>query len=821
MCSVKKLGSETRMALIGLSALAAGPWGLGCKRDSAEYPVAVTTEGGVINRIVSDANAGLTLDGSTGMAPRGDAAVEVGGGDGGGGLDAAGDMVAAKVISILVRYPLNGAVVPANEPFKPALDVEVTATPGKLDSLKDVTATLVRTAPARMVLGEVKLTQLGQQTVPETGITTYKVGDTPIAIPNPASGPYEIIIKATTANAAEASETVMFLLDAGPEIRVDSPMEGKYFRGSLPLDLTIRDQYFGPVSSVVATVAGKEVKLAGPGGPSGAQYTATVDFSTFDPRLRGPVGFTVRAQNRNQTEARVTRGFISDEEGPEITNTNPKKGALIGRVITISAEVNDPAGVFDSTVVAVVAHGGATFEVRLNPPPPGAMKKEFTATFDTSRLPINALFPTISFRASDLLGNERVEGYTVALDNNPPQADLDPPDVRALFIPNGETAYRCGWPFDPVGPDAVDDGDTVPQLFDVRARVEDRGNTPLSGSADYVPVALVGMNDAKLLVLDDHTVPLVVNTNPPVAGMPGKGDNACDAINPNIVPSTKPMSSKDALLITMVPFLAGGIFEATPGDDSAAGLCTPGNVLTSAGELCSTTYNQAKARYRFSGGGTEAKGNVTTINMFYTPDKMSSSSVWGLPPYEQRPSLQCGGTQFDALANNISDGWACLAVVAQDKLGNSQVSRPLRVCIDKDGVGNECPHKPIAKVKPTTPIEVETATPHGLATGDSVHIQGVWLQTAANGTWAVQVIDATHFTLTGSTGEVRVGEWPGAYPPGLLPKSLGWVVKWSDAPNCTGTVTAAGPPPTVDAKKPCEPWKVYPKNELWLPPAPP
>jgi hypothetical protein len=809
------------LSLVGLLALTGGPLGSGCTKDSAEYPVAATTEGGVPIRVVSDANVGLVVD-----APV--AAVDASGAGAvdaatGGGMDAAAvDVAPQKVLSLLVRYPLNGGVVPANEPFKPALDVDVTPPPGKLDSLKEVTATLTRTLPMRMVVGEVKLTQLGQQTLPETGVTTYKVGDTPIAIPNAASGPYEVTLRAISAGGAEATETVMFLLDAGPEIRVDSPMEGKYFRGSLPVDVTIRDQYFGPVSAIVATVAGKEVKLAGPGGPSGTQYTATVDFSAFDPRLKGPVGFTVRAQNRNKTEARVTRGFISDEEGPEITNAIPKKGALIGRVITISADVSDPAGVLDSSVVAVVAHGGTTFEVRLNPPPPGSVRKEFSATFDTSRLPINALFPTISFRASDLLGNERVEGYTVALDNNPPQSDLDPPDVRAIFIPNGETGYRCSWPFDPVGPDAVDDGDTVAQLFDVRARIEDRGNTPLSGTADYVPVATIGMNDAKLLILDDHTVPLVVNTNPPVAGMPGKGDNACDAINPNIVPSTKPMSSKDALLITMVPFVAGGLFDATSGDDSAAAaLCTPGNVLTPAAEICSTTYNQSKARYRFVGGSTETRSHVTTINMFYTADKANSSSVWGLPPYEQRPSLQCGGTQFDALANNISDGWACLAVLAQDKLGNSQVSRPLRVCIDKDGAGNECPHKGITKVKPSTPIEVETGAPHGLVSGDSVRVQGVWLQTAANGTWTVQVIDPTHFTLTGSVGDVRLGEWPGTYPQSLLPKSLGWVVKWSDVPNCTGTVTAAGPPAVVDAKKPCDPWRPYPKNELWLPPAPP
>jgi hypothetical protein len=48
------------------------------------------------------------------------------------------------------------------------------------------------------------------------------------------------------------------------------------------------------------------------------------------------------------------------------------------------------------------------------------------------------------------------------------------------------------------------------------------------------------------------------------------------------------------------------------------------------------------------------------------------------------------GRQFDGLANHVSDGWICLAVAVADHLGNLQVSRPLRVCVDKDGKGGEC-----------------------------------------------------------------------------------------------------------------------------------
>jgi hypothetical protein len=44
----------------------------------------------------------------------------------------------------------------------------------------------------------------------------------------------------------------------------------------------------------------------------------------------------------------------------------------------------------------------------------------------------------------------------------------------------------------------------------------------------------------------------------------------------------------------------------------------------------------------------------------------------------------CMGDFFDALGANMEDGWACVAVRVTDQLGNINVSKPLRVCIDVD-----------------------------------------------------------------------------------------------------------------------------------------
>ena len=108
--------------------------------------------------------------------------------------------------------------------------------------------------------------------------------------------------------------------------------------------------------------------------------------------------------------------------------------------------------------------------------------------------------------------------------------------------------------------------------------------------------------------------------------------------------------------------------------------------------------------------------------------------IWTIPKQETGATNPlCGGTQLDTLANFVSDGWACLAVFASDRLGNKQVSKPMRICVDKDVDGKECPHKEIAAVRDTTPLTVETVADHGYATGDQVKVSGIFLPAIVNG----------------------------------------------------------------------------------------
>jgi hypothetical protein len=204
-----------------------------------------------------------------------------------------------------------------------------------------------------------------------------------------------------------------------------------------------------------------------------------------------------------------------------------------------------------------------------------------------------------------------------------------------------------------VGPDAIDDRSVVTQLFDIRARIEDEGNSPLTGTSDFIPISGVEASTVKLLILDDTSRPLVVDTSDPPDGI-------CDAVNPDLVPTTVPQSAKDAQLLGMVPLSP----NAGSGDFSPmTGVACSGNEA-SPKLLCDTTYNAAKGR-----GMTYSLGYAGNL-----------PSIWTIAPIVT-DGLQCAGRQFDS-SNNLKDGWACVAVVASDGLGNKQVSRPIRICVE-------------------------------------------------------------------------------------------------------------------------------------------
>jgi hypothetical protein len=750
-------------------------------------------------------------------------------------------------------------VINASSRFAPKVSVEVESRGA--DPTGEVLTSVVARLMAPKTSGPVASINLNQTqytALPESTSKTYLFSDMPFDLSKVPSGTYDLVIDATTVGGTTASASISLYIDGGPAITFLQPADGAYVKGSMIVTAIVSDSR-ATVTGVTFSV-GQNVLPAAAVSSSGVQYTATVDFGSFDPPLDGAQIVSVTAVNSNAITSVASRRFTVDNTGPAITGTKPASGELIGRLLTIEAKVEDPAGVMAGSVVAVVAHGDIHFEVDLVKGSDGTYRQ----IFDTTQLPEYAIFPSISFRAQDVLGNQSSVGYLVSLDNTPPIIDLDPPASFRLYKKDG----TCSWPFDPVGPDAIDDGSVVNQLFDIRARIEDEGNQALTGSMDFVVISGVDPASVKVLILDDTSMPLVVDTSDPPDGI-------CDDINPDLIPSVSPQSAKDAQLLDMVslPANAGaGDFSYEPGSScSGSDQATPD-------PFCKTTYSLIKHKYM-----TYSLGSKSGI-----------PSIWTLGPVVG-DGIQCAGRQFDS-SNNLHDGFACVAAVASDRLGNKQVSRPIRMCVAAQLGSTACTPTAMGGAALTTvtipstttgPIGFVTSAPlvgaggTALKDGDNVVFSDIGPATLSllNGTRPVTPVDTSGKSFTFSslhvtpptllldspdagapesqgyvglvltdgglvhvvtptgksldpafTGQVIVSNagfangarWsvtniqPSGFDlVGSTVKLTGGAVAVSKLPDCTGTVVkqTSGLPPKVDSSKPCKPWRSYPQFE--------
>jgi len=793
-------------------------------------------------------------------------------GDGAAGID----VPAASKVTVTILAPASAAavdggvavdggaagppVIAKSDRLAPTVGVDVQSMGGDptLDMVTSVKATIVSVttnAPAATIT----LNQTQYSVVPESGSKVYVYADTPFDLSNVAGDFYNLQVTATTAGGVVGTASIRIYVDGGPIITFLQPADGAYVKGSVVVTAMVVDDRAG-IAGVAFSIGQYEIDPSAVA-TNGAQYSTTIDFGSFNPPLDGAQIVTITATNGNGNASIGQRKFTIDTTGPTISGTKPATGDLIGKIISIEAHVDDPAGVMKDSVIAVVAHGDVHFEVNLVETTAGVYQQ----LFDTTKLPIYAIFPSISFRAQDVLGNESSIGYLVSLDNTPPILDLDPPANFQLIRKDG----TCSWPFDPVGPDAIDDGSVVTQLFDIRARVEDRGNTPLTGTNDYTPISAVDPATVKLLILDDTSLPLVVDTSDPPDGI-------CDDINPDLVPSVSPQSSKDAQLIDMVSMPANsGAADFTPQPGSP---CS-GNDGSPPSALCDTTYSPLK-------------NQAMTYSLGYSANL---PSIWTIAPIAN-DGLRCAGTQFDS-SNNLKDGWACVAVEASDKMGNKQVSRPIRICVAAQPGSTACAAATVggadiasitlpSKSTGTTVVVTKAAISAGgtaIKTGDTMVFSKVSPSpfSVINGSHKVNPVDAsgTQFGIAdlsltpislyldnldgkapvyqGTVGliaqdgaEIQVvtdllgtvldpafagmailmsgGNAPSATSvrwavhdiqptgfklTGATSKLTGAAIPTPNLPDCTGTVVKQTSGSTVDATQPCKAWAAFPKYE--------
>ncbi|MDA3863528.1 MAG: hypothetical protein PF689_06620 [Deltaproteobacteria bacterium] len=454
-----------------------------------------------------------------------------------------------------------------------------------------------------------------------------------------------------------------FNLDKGPTFTVHSPEDNGRYHGALNLSFTVYDNdgvipgdttcFIGNVE-IELTVDNESTETAN-GNPLSVTYNAEIVFedSIFSPPLTGEKRIILNAFNSLTNSTTRQIDFTIDNSGPVISILSHSPGEIIGGIIQVEAEVNDPAGVQTSSVFAIIGNNDLSYEISLAKV---QGTDSYTGSFDTSVLPGNFVWPALQVFASDQLENESSIGFEIALDNTSPLVSMDPPENFRLAEENADGFISCSWQFDPVGKSAVDDMEVVPQLFWMRARVEDQGN--YAPGSVYTPLSLVNYSTVELYILDDTDEPLVVDSN---------SDGICDSINPELVPTVHLTGSPlETLMLQMNKIDPNGSADFTV-DPSlpnlSIGCQAPGDNTDPPDPLCPVL-----------------SGDMTTA-IWYTFD-MSEPAIYTLPPVDSTSPTICGGIQFDSMANNISEGWTCAAVKANDNAGNTGISQPLRICIE-------------------------------------------------------------------------------------------------------------------------------------------
>jgi hypothetical protein len=609
----------------------------------------------------SNSDGGATTGFAGGIAPStGAAGAVTASGAGGAGVADAGP--ANGTVMIAIQSPGGGSLLSGNASVAVAAKVFVPA-PGT-DVIDPATVRV-----SLIGMGGSGAVSSAPLVGPTGGDHTLFTGN--LSLAGLPTGSYTLTITAQSSAGVPGSASEMVAIDAGPKITVISPLPGHHYKGSLVVEAVIDPGDFAPASMIACTIAGMPVTLQPTGAPN--VYRAVVDL-TMPVALSDDQVFEISAQDSKKTVTDLRFTFNVDITGPTITGTVPVPGTVVGQVVRIAANVSDPAGLDASSIQVLIGDKtNPQFHIPLTLDATGAFSTLFDSNLLTScKLTGNSLCivrPTLSFRAADALGNETTVSYEIAVDNIPPIADLVPPKIRSATIAMGD--FRCSREYDPLSRgvfdgDAPKDGCMVPQLFDLRARIEDDGNH--ATGLKQTPIAGVDPDTTAAYVLADTSQPLVVDTD---------GDGFCDVINPKLVPTTMPLSGpRQVLKVRMKPVPPAGQpdYRSDPMFPAfLSGVCSDGVGTDPPPEIC----------------GIENPTVVISYNSGKEP------AIWAAEPVAPDDPAYCFGSQLDTNANNVPEskgttdgsGWRCLAIATSDKNGNVSTSMPIRVWVDYNYAG--------------------------------------------------------------------------------------------------------------------------------------
>ena len=493
------------------------------------------------------------------------------------------------------------------------------------------------------------------------------------------AGMYTLTVSARSSSGTQASNQIALTVDGGPVITVVSPIADHGYNSHVAVDLTVDPRRLPAGQRPTATIAGKPIPLTPPDATTPG-YRATVVFgptanpppgAVLLPDVAGKQLFQVQATNSIGVTDQVRVVFVIDKSGPTITATPPVTGDVVGGLLDITATVT-------ATPACWTPRWSPSSPTRRRPssscrwPPRAAALSGVSSNVELDPLPGAAsrtfvVFPNISFRAVDLVGNQSVLSYGFSIDNIAPVADLDPPLMRQLTL--SATGYQCSFAFDPLSVnqeigDMPNDGCMVPQVFDLRARIEDDGNR--ASELKVTPISLVDPANTNVFIMPASlNQPLVVDSD---------GDGRCDQVNPLLTPlspTAPPTAGSGVLQVRLagVPPAGKADFEPDP-TLPASSRCAKGTATAPAQRLCNS-FEQPTIAIGYSDG---------------------QPAIWSVEPIDK--TFHCFGNQLDTFANKIPEGWACIAVQTRDKAGNQSVSVPMRVYVKYDATGGFCPTPP-------------------------------------------------------------------------------------------------------------------------------
>jgi hypothetical protein len=480
-------------------------------------------------------------------------------------------------------------------------------------------------------------------------------------VPNFVNGSLQVACEASNAGgsrAACAGALVDTLLDLGPGIEILNPsasgavlsggLEVRYRLSALPVSES--DTVLSLPADFQVIVAGQEIaSVVESQTDTTATLSAMVDFSDpllYQTPLDGMYQLSVSSSNGRGVTRTVTLDFTVDADGPGITIDEPEAGSVIGGATDVVATVSDVSGIDPDQVSFYI--GSQKFDMSQVSGSPN----RFRGSFDANQYSTDVGEVLINVEAIDIVGNKRYATVSVELDGVPPTMELDPDDVREGK--EGADGLECSVLFDPLGDNAISDGDVVGPISYLRARIEDQGNPTASYKSGLDP------DSAQVWILRGSGVPLIIDTD---------GNGVCDSINPDVLPGNQagniPAVAVD--LIAIAPTGSADFLETESFDPLGPySFCMPGSQTEPGELLCDTAQ----------------------IPRVIPDNDLADSTIPSI--YVKAPIIPyyCLGDPFDWQTSlDFIEGPACMVVRASDVRGNASVSPPIHVCFTNGGGG--------------------------------------------------------------------------------------------------------------------------------------